>query len=223
MGQQAAPPPTAWADRHVGASWREYQAGRVGRVVGALPDLIKVPQQLEDAPGEREDRRQSWAVSARTHHLAATTLSKIGKGDLGWIAAERAMRAADQSDDPLVLASAARVCTHALLANGRYEDALDLGITAAGWLRDQVADGDPEASSLFGMLNLRTAIAAARDHDRGTATDLLNRAANAAEQLCRLHWSALDLDAGLLSAQETRVVVDGRAEASDGKSDSADG
>ena len=101
------------------------------------------------------------------------------------------------------------------------EDALDLGITAAGWLRDQVADGDPEASSLFVMLNLRTAIAAARDHNRGTATDLLNRAANAAEQLCGLHWSALDLDAGLLSVQETRVVVDGRAEASDGKSDSA--
>jgi integrase len=40
-------------------------------------------------------------------------------------------------------------------------------------------------------------------------------------ELCGLHWSALDLDAGLLSVQETRVVVDGRAEASDGKSDSA--
>ncbi len=40
-------------------------------------------------------------------------------------------------------------------------------------------------------------------------------------ELCGLHWSALDLDAELLSVQETRVVVDGRAEASDGKSDSA--
>ncbi len=178
-----AAPPVAWAQRHVEAVWRDYQAGRVGRVIGALPELITMAQHLEDSPGEGEQRRQSWAVSARTHHLAATTLSKVGEADLGWIAAERAMRAADQSDDPLVLASAARACTHALLATGRYDDALDLGLTAAGWLHDQVAGGDPEALSLFGMLNLRTAVAAARDHDRRTATELLVQAGEAAERL----------------------------------------
>jgi transcriptional regulator with XRE-family HTH domain len=177
------PPPVAWAQRHVESVWRDYQAGRVGRVIGALPELITMAQHLEDSPGEGEQHRQSWAVSARTHHLAATTLSKVGEADLGWIAAERAMRAADQSDDPLVLASAARACTHALLATGRYDDALDLGLTAAGWLQDQVAGGDPEALSLFGMLNLRTAVAAARDHDRRTATELLRQAGDAAERL----------------------------------------
>jgi transcriptional regulator with XRE-family HTH domain len=169
------PPPISCAQRHVESAWREYQHGRVGRVIAVLPELINVAQQLEDSLGEGEQRRQSWAISARAHHLAATTLSKVGEADLGWIAAERAMHAADQSDDPLVLASAARAATHALLANGRYEDALDLGLTAADWLRDHVAGGDPEALSLFGMLHLRTAIAAARDHDRQTATDLLRR------------------------------------------------
>jgi hypothetical protein len=33
-------------------------------------------------------RRACAAVSARIHHLAATTLSKIGEADLAWIAAE---------------------------------------------------------------------------------------------------------------------------------------
>lgn len=42
------------------------------------------------------------------------TLSKVGGADLSWIAAERAMKAADEADDPLVLASAARAATHAL-------------------------------------------------------------------------------------------------------------
>jgi transcriptional regulator with XRE-family HTH domain len=181
--RETAPPTTTWAQRHVESSWRDYQAGRVGRVIAALPELITMAQQLEDSPGDGDQRRQAWAVSARTHHLAATTLSKVGEADLGWIAAERAMRAADQSDDPLVLASAARACTHALLATGRYDDALDLGLTAAGWLQEQVADGDPEALSLFGMLNLRTAVAAARDHDRRTATELLRQADGAAERL----------------------------------------
>lgn len=90
-------------------------------------------------------------MSARTHHLAATTLSKIGESDLAWIAAERAMHAADQADDPLVLASAARAGTHALLAVGRFEDALNLGNTAADWLGPQVANSDPNALSLYGM------------------------------------------------------------------------
>jgi transcriptional regulator with XRE-family HTH domain len=181
--QDAATPAIPWAQQHVESAWREYQRGRVGRVIAALPELITMAQQLEDSPGEGDHRRQSWAISARTHHLAATTLSKVGEADLGWIAAERAMHAADQSDDPLVLASAARAATHALPANGRYDDALDLGVTAASWLQEKVAEGDPAALSLFGMLHLRTAVAAARDQDRQTAADLMRRAAEAARQL----------------------------------------
>jgi transcriptional regulator with XRE-family HTH domain len=179
----ASVPPIPWAQQRVEMVWRDYQQGRVGRVIAALPELITMAQQLEDSPGGGEQHRESWAISARTHHLAATTLSKVGEADLGWIAAERAMNAADQSDDPLVLASAARAATHALLANGRYDDALDLGLTAAGWLQARVADRDPEALSLFGMLQLRTAVAAARNNDRRSANDLLRTATDAAQQL----------------------------------------
>jgi integrase len=40
-------------------------------------------------------------------------------------------------------------------------------------------------------------------------------------ELCGLRWTAVDLDAALLSVQESRVVVAGRAQGSDGKTDSA--
>jgi len=169
--------------RLVEYAWASYQAGRVGDVVSLLPRLIREAQDLENQASDSIAGSSAWAVSARVHHLAATTLSKIGESDLSWIAAERAMRAADESGDPLVLASAARAATHALLAIGRYEDALSLGETAARWLAPRVADGDPEALSLFGMLHLRTAVAAARHQDRATAAELLGRAARAAEQL----------------------------------------
>jgi transcriptional regulator with XRE-family HTH domain len=174
------PPDAASAARYAEHVWFEYQAGRIGRVVRALPSLIKSAQLLEDEPGETHT---GWAVSARVHHLAATTLSKMGEVDLAWIAAERAMHAAERADDPLALASAARAGTHAFLANGRYDDALSLGETAAGWLRARMRDDDPEALSLFGMLHLRTAMAAARHQDRGTATELVRRASWAAERL----------------------------------------
>lgn len=165
--------------RFIEQVWFEYQAGRVGRVVAALPELIRTVQQLEDEPGDGP----SWAVSARVHHLAATTMSKIGESDLAWIAAERAMNAAEQADDPLVLASAARAGTHAFLANGRYDDALSLGTTAAGWLSERMDENDPAALSLFGMLHLRTAVAAARHQDRSTVRELLDRAENAAARM----------------------------------------
>lgn len=165
-------------------AWDDYQSGRLGKVISALPGLIETAQQLEDAANSGNGEvRACWAVSARTHHLAATALSKVGEADLSWIAAERAMQAADNSSDPLVLASAARAGTHALLAVGRFDDALSLGNTASDWLAPQIEEGDPSALSLYGMLHLRTAIAAARRQDRTTAIELLRHADTAARNL----------------------------------------
>ncbi|MFI1465617.1 hypothetical protein [Streptomyces wuyuanensis] len=93
------------------------------------------------------------------------------------------MQAADASDDPLVLASAARSGTHALLANGRYEAAMELGDATARWLAPQVEASDPAALSLLGMIHLRAAVAAARHQDRPTAASLLSRAAALADEL----------------------------------------
>jgi transcriptional regulator with XRE-family HTH domain len=183
--RQSAEPPgieISRAAQLVEYAWADYQRGSLGRVVAALPGLIQTAQRLEDSAGGGS---QAWALSARTHHLAATAMAKLGEADLAWIAAERSMQAADRSDDPLVLASAARAGTHALLSVGRYEDAMDLGMTAARWLRGRLTHDDPAALSLFGMLHLRTAVAAARHQDRTTASELLEQAGRAARQLGR--------------------------------------
>jgi hypothetical protein len=161
------------------STWDDYQRGRVTRVIGILPQLIRSAQAIED----HEADRTRWRVSSRIHHLAATTLIKVGEADLAWIAGERAMSAADNADDPLVLASAARGATHGLLAVGRYDDAIDLGRAAHAWLASQLRDDDPEALSLVGMLDLRMALAAARRHDRPTTRELLDRAERAADRL----------------------------------------
>lgn len=60
---------------------------------------------------------------------------------------------------------------------------MNLGTTAARWLAARVEQGDPAALSLFGMLHLRSAVAAARHQDRVTASELLDRATAAAAQL----------------------------------------
>lgn len=164
-------------------AWSDYQHGQIGRVVSVLPRLIKTAQQMEAADGEESYKRRCAAVSARIHHLTATTLSKVGEADLAWIASERSMQAADTADDPLVLASAARSGTHALLATGRFGDALELGDAAARWLAPKVKEADPGALSLYGMLHLRSAVAAARHQDRSTTSELLGKAEHAAVSL----------------------------------------
>jgi transcriptional regulator with XRE-family HTH domain len=180
--EYVAPEPVA---RVVEQAWHQYQHGRVGHVIGVLPGLIGSAQQLERAAtsGRPGYAGRAYAVSARTHHLAATSLIKMGEADLSWIAAERAMQAAEESENPLVLASASRAGTHALLSVGRFNDALTLGETAARWLAPQMRQNDPEALSLFGMLYLRSAVAAARRQDRSTTRDFLGRAGTAAQQL----------------------------------------
>jgi hypothetical protein len=189
-------------------AWNDDQGGRLGGVIAALPALLQAAQELEDRAARcGDDRSDCWAVSARTHHLAATTLAKIGESDISWLAAERAMRAADESDDPLVLASAAQSGTHALLANGRYDDALELGDTAATWLSSQVTENDPAALSLLGMIHLRAAVAAARHQDRPTATGLLDRAETGTG---RTYPTSESTDVGLfVSSEQFRIALQG--------------
>jgi tetratricopeptide (TPR) repeat protein len=170
--------------RTVEEAWSSYQQGDLGRVVALLPALIKASREIEQIfDASSTERKVAAAISARVHHLAATTLSRIGETDYAWISAEHAMRAADEADDPLVLASAARAGTHALLAAGRFDDAIELGEAAARWLSPRMANGDPAALSLYGMLHLRTAMASARRQDRATTEELLTHASRAADEL----------------------------------------
>ncbi|UWE12149.1 helix-turn-helix domain-containing protein [Actinacidiphila bryophytorum] len=179
--QLPTPAPVAM---RVEQAWYDYESGRFGSVVAALPALLQSAQELEDRAARREeDRHDCWSVSGRAHHLAATTLAKIGESDISWLAAERPVQAADASDDPLVLASAARSGTHAFIANGRYDAAISLGDTTAAWLAPRVGENDPAALSLLGMIHLRAAVAAARHQDPPTVNRLLERAEDLVDNL----------------------------------------
>ncbi len=175
------PPSPHLADEFVNHARSHYQQGDIGRVIAALPGMITTAQRLEDiAPRQQTDARQCWAVSARTHHLASSTLIKVGESDLAWIAAERAMSAADQSDNDLVLAAASRAGVHALMASGRFTEAIDFSDRVTSWLRTRMSQDDPAAQSLYGMLNLSAAMAAARNQDRSSSNELLHKAESAA-------------------------------------------
>jgi len=161
-------------------AWDTYQAGQLGALTVALPELLRATNEaIRQLDGS--DRRSAYGASALVHHTAATSLIKLGEHDLAWIAAERAMSAADSSDDSAVIASTTRCLAHALLALGRYSEAIELATTAAETL--QIGLHGEVGTTLYGMLYLRCATAAGRHGDRGEAQEFLERASRAAGEL----------------------------------------
>ncbi|GAB3757840.1 helix-turn-helix domain-containing protein [Microlunatus parietis] len=166
------------------SSRRRFLNGELGDVIAVLPRLITEAQNLED--GTAQNLHHAFALSSRIHHLASSTLTKVGEADLAWIAAERAMAAADRSSEPRVIAAAARAGASALMAIGRFDDSLQVASQAARWIGQQVgsdARTDPVVLSLSGMLYLRSAEAAALAGDRQTAYEMLEMADQAAKRL----------------------------------------
>ena len=136
---------------------------------------------------------QAYTLSAEAHHVAASILLKAGDQGLGWLAADRSMQAARASEDPVTIASSARIITHALMSSeplqGRDRHGQHPGRQARPRRvrpRSRVAVG------------LRLAAAARRDRrrparrPRAAADELLTEAEDAAGRLGEDAEPALD-------------------------------
>ena len=163
---------------------RQYQACSYVRAAECLPRLIR---QLNAAcailDGNARDR--AHALSADAHHVAASLMLKHGDLGLASLAADRSMRAAQASGDPVAIASSARIVTHALMNGGHLETAVSTAASHASRLGRDMPNPDPGTLSVYGALLLRGAVAAACDDNRGRAYELLAEAEDAARRLGR--------------------------------------
>ena len=186
------PPDLSSLAAAVARAKRNYQACRYSEVTENLPALLG---RLQSACAvlDGEARSQAYTLSAEAHHVAASILFKIGDQGLGWLAADRSMQAARASQDPVTVASSARIVTHALMGSKHYKAATDTASTLAAKFDHEVSVHDPESLSVYGSLLLRGAIAAAQHEKRGGADELLAEAEDAAARLgddLNLRWTA---------------------------------
>ncbi|HYZ52396.1 MAG TPA: helix-turn-helix transcriptional regulator [Streptosporangiaceae bacterium] len=170
---------------------RQYQACRYSELVRNLPDLLA---QLHAASValDGEARPRAYALSADAHHVAAGLLLKLDDQGLAYLAADRSMRAAQASEDPITVGASARIITHALMNGGHLAAAVDTVTSHAARLNRDVSH-TPESLSVYGSLLLRGAIAAALHSKRGIAHELLAEADDAGRQLGvdgNLRWTA---------------------------------
>ncbi|MCT2280198.1 helix-turn-helix domain-containing protein [Micromonospora chalcea] len=178
------PPPLADMRKAVNHAWLTYQYGRYGMLTRALPKLLRDAQAADAGYAAGDQVREAAHLLGQVYQIASSVLRKLGESDLAWLAADRSMAVAQRADDPLLAGIATtRVC-NALVAMGRPRPALELNVRIAGRLAPG-GDNDvrPERLSVYGMLLLQGAMAAARIGDSATVDDLLAGAAEAATML----------------------------------------
>ena len=174
-------------------AWASFQHAKYGMVARSLPKLLRDAQSADAAydsstmtQTETGTRINAAHLLAQTYQISASVLRKLGEHELGWLAADRAVGVSHRAGDPLLAGVATTRVANAMLALGRARPALDLNVQVAHRLAPASgAEVTPQRLSVYGMLLLQGAMAAARTGDLATSRDLLRAADEAAERLGR--------------------------------------
>jgi hypothetical protein len=184
------PPDIAVLMAAVDSARRQYQACHYSELIGYLPALLtRLHAACLTLTGDAQSC--AFALSADAHHVAAGLLLKLDDQGLAYLAADRSMRAAETSGDPVTVAASARIITHTLMSGGHLGTAITTASTHAARL--DIEAHTPESLSVYGALLLRGSVAAAQMGNRGTAHELISEAENAGERLGfdgNLRWTA---------------------------------
>lgn len=193
------------APRAVVYGWNAFQAAHYSSLGRLLPGLIvQAHAAVPDDAG----------TLSTAYQLASATMLKFGDPTSAMIAADRAIATA-AGVDPVVQASAARRYSDALTHLGDGDGAQDAALHAANRLADDLESAGPAGWSVYGMLLLKSVMAAAERGDAGTVRSLLGQAGRIAERLGRdanYQWSAFGPTNVLLYEVAAMVVLgDGAA------------
>ena len=163
-------------------AWELTHAGRYTELTNLLHGLV--PDLETAARSVAEDQRaEAFELLATTYQACSAALAELGEPDVAWIAADRAVAAAERAGDPLLVAAGAYRLVFVFIAARHYAQAEETARTAADALRPIAEEGNPQAMSLWGGLTLQRAVIAARINDADTAYSQLEQAARVAGEL----------------------------------------
>jgi transcriptional regulator with XRE-family HTH domain len=156
------------------SAYRAYQATLYDAAGQILPGLIRGVEAAARTAGSASP--VACAVRARVYDTTAALLSRVGEPFLAWAAADRAMFAAEQSGDLLLVAASAWRLSYMITGRKHPQEALDLATAAAAALERTMRVSSPERLSVYGALQLAAATAAAASFDRAAIQSLLGTA-----------------------------------------------
>jgi transcriptional regulator with XRE-family HTH domain len=183
---------TAYVERGDGGALRQ----RVDRVMGeslssdygalerSLPRLIGLAEAVGLQPGG-DDPVIQQALSD-LYAVVGWTLVKADYPTAAWVAAQRAIQAAERADDVLRIAAAMRCLAEVHMRAENYEDAVRTALLASVRL-ESLGSRQPTVLSLRGAALLSAAAASARRGDSREALATLNAATLCAAELGKDH------------------------------------
>ena len=146
-------------------------------LLAVLPELIMDAEHAVRAYGRSPE---ACRLAAEVHQLARMVCKQAGRVELCGLLADRAMRYAEESEDPIAIAVASWNVGHAMLDGDMPEGAVETTLRAAERLKPLLPDGTPELFSVYGGLLLCAALAHVRAGDPWAARRLLRGPARGA-------------------------------------------
>ena len=163
-------------------AWELTHAGRYVELTDLLRSLVPDLETAARSLPEKQ-RAEVSELLATTYQACSAALAKLGEPEAAWIAADRAMAAAEWAGNPMLVAAGAFRLVFVFINTRHYDQAEETARTAAEALWPMADQGDPRAISLWGGLTLQRAVIAAHVNDPDTAYGQLDRASQIAARL----------------------------------------
>jgi transcriptional regulator with XRE-family HTH domain len=181
LGESSAPPEAELREgtEKACALARAESYGELAEVLAGLLPGLEAAARIAP-PRQRPEIHELIAVS---YQACAAALAKLGQPMASWIAADRAVAAAEQAGNLLLAAAGAYRLASVFVDARQYALAEESARTALMALRTLAELGDAEAVSLCGGLTLLRAVVAARTNHPSAAFGHLAAARRLAGQL----------------------------------------
>jgi transcriptional regulator with XRE-family HTH domain len=160
--------------RTVGRAWNAYQRGEFTAVARALPTLIGDARRIvHDSDSDGDRLAAAHTALSTCYSMAAGITVMRGHQDLALTAVERAFSSARRANGPLPAAAAAVFLSWILLKQGRYGEAEQAAVVAAGRIEPSFTRATRTQLATFGNLMINASCAAVRAGAAARADDLL--------------------------------------------------
>ncbi|MCX5066682.1 helix-turn-helix domain-containing protein [Micromonospora lupini] len=163
-------------DAGVRLAWTTWYQSRQRYTYTApvLPELVHSARAV--AVGlDGAERRHAQRVTADLYLLVRAYAKRVGANDIAVLAADRALTAAYEADDPSYRAASAWNMGQVLSNRGHTEESVEMCRQAIADL-ERAGDGDPVRLSVLGGLHLLLSIQYARSRDERRTLAVLDRA-----------------------------------------------
>ncbi|MFE3033562.1 helix-turn-helix domain-containing protein [Streptomyces canus] len=170
--------------RSVEEAWKLTHASSYAALSDHLARLLpSIEAAVRHAPAG--ERAELHALRAKAYQAAASSFTRQDQADAAWIAADRALQAAELAGQPLEVVASLFRMAHAFMRQQHMEQAEQAASSAVAVLDPRAAAPacPPEELSLVGAMNLVLAVINAREGNRARTHEHIDRAREIAARL----------------------------------------